>query len=291
MTRTGSGARRRGSRSSARSSERGPEASSSPPTTRSAPAWPPSSRSDALIVVTGALHVDGLADCADALGVRGGREPRLAVMRESTIGAFGVVAIVLHALLLATAIAGLRDSDVLSTLIVAGVLSRCSAVAHGALAPPARPGGLGAAFVVTPIAMTIATAAGVVTALALLGPHGLVGLAERGWRSRPRPCGPVARSVVGRATPWGQRLPSLRSSSFCCCSGSPTRPATVRAGRDRASATRGRARRPTRRGAPRRGRPSAGRCPLRPARPRRGAARSLRAPSSPGRRPRPPRAR
>lgn len=130
-----------------------------------------------LIVVTGALHVDGLADCADALGVRGGRERRLAVMRESTIGTFGVVAIVLYALLLATAIAGLRASDVPGTLVVAGALSRWSAVAHALFAPPARPDGLGAAFVVTPVAMALATAAAGGIAAALLGLGGVVGLA------------------------------------------------------------------------------------------------------------------
>ncbi|MBC7908147.1 MAG: adenosylcobinamide-GDP ribazoletransferase, partial [Rhodospirillaceae bacterium] len=46
------------------------------------------------IVLTGALHEDGLADTADGLGARGGREARLEVMRDSRTGAFGVLAIV-----------------------------------------------------------------------------------------------------------------------------------------------------------------------------------------------------
>ena len=57
-----------------------------------------------LVAVTGALHQDGLADCADGLGVRGDRERRLAVMRDSAIGAFGTLALIGWALLLIAAL-------------------------------------------------------------------------------------------------------------------------------------------------------------------------------------------
>lgn len=130
-----------------------------------------------LIVMTGALHTDGLADCADALGVRGGREQRLAVMRQSTIGVFGTVAMVIYVLLLAGAIAGLRDADALGTLVVVGAVSRWSAVAHAVLLAPARRDGLGAAFTVSPVAATIATVVSALTAAWVLGGDGLVGLA------------------------------------------------------------------------------------------------------------------
>ena len=55
---------------------------------------PRSSRSPCSSILTGALHQDGLADCADGLGVRGDRERRLAVMRDSAIGVFGTLALV-----------------------------------------------------------------------------------------------------------------------------------------------------------------------------------------------------
>ncbi len=61
-------------------------------------------------LVTGAFHLDGLADTADGLGAAStGRDP-LPVMRESTVGAFGVVAVVLDlALRIAATAAVLGD--------------------------------------------------------------------------------------------------------------------------------------------------------------------------------------
>src|SRR6185369_12753777 len=52
-----------------------------------------------LALVTGALHLDGLADVCDGLAARGGRERFLAVMKDSRTGAVGVVGLVLGLLL------------------------------------------------------------------------------------------------------------------------------------------------------------------------------------------------
>lgn len=123
-----------------------------------------------LVVVTGGLHVDGLADCADALGVRGGRERRLAVMRESTIGVFGTLGLVLWALLLASAVGGLPRGDAIPALVVACGLGRWAAVLMASAVAPARPDGLGAAFVVSRLSVGVATAVAVVGAGALVGP-------------------------------------------------------------------------------------------------------------------------
>lgn len=111
----------------------------------------------ALVVLTGALHADGLADVADALGVRGDSGRRLDVMRGSTLGAFGVLALVLWALLLIAALAALPRGHAIKTLVIACALGRWAAVAHAAVLPPARAGGLGAAFNPRPGAVALAS--------------------------------------------------------------------------------------------------------------------------------------
>src|SRR5690606_33227086 len=61
------------------------------------------------LVVTGALHEDGLADFCDGLGGRT-REERLAIMRDSRTGSYGVLALILSIGLRATAVAGMPDA-------------------------------------------------------------------------------------------------------------------------------------------------------------------------------------
>jgi adenosylcobinamide-GDP ribazoletransferase len=99
-----------------------------------------------LVVATGGIHLDGLADSADGLGSRGDRAHRLEVMRDPRLGTFGALALGVWLLLMATALPRLAGLDALRTLIAAGAVSRWSAVLHATLAPPARPDGLGAAF-------------------------------------------------------------------------------------------------------------------------------------------------
>lgn len=79
----------------------------------------------ATILITGALHEDGLADAADGLG--GGSTPaaRLRIMRDSQIGAFGGLALIMSVLARVGALTTLADPWlVAATLIAAGSLSR-----------------------------------------------------------------------------------------------------------------------------------------------------------------------
>lgn len=106
----------------------------------------------AAIVVTlwaalnGLLHWDGLADCADGMGVRGDAARKLAVMRESGIGAFGTVAIVLAMLLQVTALATLIETHTWWPIAAAPVLGRLSAASALVRFRPARNDGLGARY-------------------------------------------------------------------------------------------------------------------------------------------------
>jgi adenosylcobinamide-GDP ribazoletransferase len=117
----------------------------------------------ATVLFTGAIHEDGLADAADALGGQT-TEQRLQIMRDSRIGAFGVCSLVIIFLARWSAlsdIAELTDArSVAMALIVAHAASRAILPAFMYLVPPARFDGLSAAAGRPP-------AQGVVAALAL----------------------------------------------------------------------------------------------------------------------------
>ncbi|MGB0496823.1 MAG: adenosylcobinamide-GDP ribazoletransferase [Rubricella sp.] len=98
-----------------------------------------------LAIVTGALHEDGLADCADGLGGGRDREQMLAIMKDSRIGAFGALALVIATLGGATAIESLPSGDGWAVLAIAGALSR-AAMAAALRLPSARSGGLSDGF-------------------------------------------------------------------------------------------------------------------------------------------------
>jgi adenosylcobinamide-GDP ribazoletransferase len=124
------------------------------------------------IVLTGALHEDGLADTADGLIGGHDRDERLAIMRDSRHGTFGVVAIVLSVLLRAAALAEPGEAVHAGlALIAAHAASRAALpVAMRALAP-ARADGLGAAAGRPRMPLALwALAIGLLVTLAALGP-------------------------------------------------------------------------------------------------------------------------
>jgi adenosylcobinamide-GDP ribazoletransferase len=122
-----------------------------------------------LVLVTGALHQDGLADTADGIGARGGRQRRLAAMRDSATGVFGALALIAWALLLFSTLSSLDRNHALRALVVACALGRWAALVHAAATPPARADGLGAALRVGRVALGVATALAVAAAVAVGG--------------------------------------------------------------------------------------------------------------------------
>jgi len=96
-----------------------------------------------MVVTTGAMHEDGLADCAD--GFWGGWQParRLEIMKDSRIGTYGVVALVLSLLARWLLINTLIGADwVAAPLLAAAALSRVPMVGLMHWLPSARKGGL-----------------------------------------------------------------------------------------------------------------------------------------------------
>ena len=106
------------------------------------------------VLVTGALHEDGLSDSADGIGGGRDRDSALAIMKDSRAGSYGVVALILSF--------GLRAAA-----------SRTAMVWHWSLLPPARRDGV-AASVGEPEnrATLLALASGIGISALLLLPHG-----------------------------------------------------------------------------------------------------------------------
>jgi adenosylcobinamide-GDP ribazoletransferase len=100
----------------------------------------------ATVVVTGALHEDGLADTADGLWGGATVERRLAILRDSRIGTYGVIAVSGDLLLRIALLAPFGADDVATvarTLVVGHVWGRVAPLVLAATLPPARTDGQG----------------------------------------------------------------------------------------------------------------------------------------------------
>ncbi|SFD63888.1 adenosylcobinamide-GDP ribazoletransferase [Roseivivax sediminis] len=97
----------------------------------------------AMALATGALHHDGLADLADGLGGGRDRAHCLEIMRDSRIGSYGVLALILAVGLEASALAGFDRGAPLLAFLFLSVTSRLAMLGVSAWLPAARTDGLG----------------------------------------------------------------------------------------------------------------------------------------------------
>ena len=162
-----------------------------------------------LIRLTGALHLDGLADLADGLAGGRDRESRLRIMKDCRIGAIGAVALIMALLLKVAAIYSLPPAVQSATLVLMPASGRWLQVLLSALCNYARPeGGTAGAFVdnVGEPQALFASLTLVVAALILFGLTGLwllLGLAVLAFwllRHLERQLGGVTGDALGAAT-------------------------------------------------------------------------------------------
>jgi adenosylcobinamide-GDP ribazoletransferase len=97
-------------------------------------------------LATGAIHLDGLADSADALGA-GDRERRLAIMRDPRLGSFGVLALIFVVALKIALVAAILARGHHLWLLAIPAVARAAASGLSATLPYAREQGAGAALI------------------------------------------------------------------------------------------------------------------------------------------------
>ena len=149
----------------------------------------------ATALLTGALHEDGLADTADGLGGGATRERKLEIMRDSRIGSYGVLALILAIGIKTTTLAQIASGPhLLPACLATTALSRLAMTGVLTFLPAARPDGMGAAatggrglvpataltaLMILPLALINPTAAALATAAAVAAGLALAALARR----------------------------------------------------------------------------------------------------------------
>jgi adenosylcobinamide-GDP ribazoletransferase len=99
-----------------------------------------------LVVITGGVHLDGLADTADALGGGRDRDRALEILRDSRVGTFGATAIFFDLTLKILALSTLAGGRRFVALIIATTLARFAMVMVGLGLPYLRESGAGTAL-------------------------------------------------------------------------------------------------------------------------------------------------
>ena len=168
-----------------------------------------------LALLTGGLHLDGFADTIDGLACRGTKEKALAVMRDSRVGAFGVMGLILLIGAKYLALVHLPGQAIPSALILMAVTGRNSMVLVCYRSSYARStGGLAKSFVenlgLQQVVVSFASALGI--ASLVMGIKGilailLAGLFSLGYRIFfVRRLGGVTGDILGAANELAELL-------------------------------------------------------------------------------------
>jgi adenosylcobinamide-GDP ribazoletransferase len=133
----------------------------------------------ALVAMNGGLHLDGLADTLDGMAGHRTPERRLEIMRDSRIGGFGAVGLILVLLIEYLCLVNLPGKWLPFSLLLAPTLSRWAMVNAIFVYPYARPEGLGSSFKrgASSAVFWIATLIAIAAAVGLFRVAGLVVMA------------------------------------------------------------------------------------------------------------------
>jgi adenosylcobinamide-GDP ribazoletransferase len=172
-------------------------------------------------LITGGLHLDGLADCLDGLAGQDLRQ-RLHIMSDSRIGAFAALGLILFLLLEVAAVADLADAGRWRVLLAVPAIGRATPALLSRVFATARPEGQGAAFGATlrrrdaPLAL----GGGALIAVLALGPAGLLALMAAslvalgaGWFFNSR-LGGITGDVLGAGVEVGELAALLTMSAW-----------------------------------------------------------------------------
>lgn len=176
----------------------------------------------ALTAVTGALHVDGLADVCDGLAARGPRERFLEVMKDPRTGAIGATGVTLSLLLKFVALMAVPAEIKREALLFFPIVGRFSQVQMAVRAQRARSDGLGAAVIggVGILQMVLAEITVLVAAYLFFGMKGLYIFAVTylaTWRLKVwfhNRLGGVTGDVIGCASELNEILCLLLVAAF-----------------------------------------------------------------------------
>ena len=153
-----------------------------------------------LTATTGAMHEDGLADSADGLWGGHTAARRLEIMKDSRIGAYGVLALIFGIGLRWLALTALFDAGaVFGPILAAAALSRAVPPALMWYLPPVRSTGLSKS-IGTPEARHVGCAAAIAIVFAALALHGIPIVAFVGATLVGAGCALTARSKINGHT-------------------------------------------------------------------------------------------
>lgn len=159
----------------------------------------------ALVVLSGAVHVDGFLDCCDALFASAPPQRRLEILRDPHHGTFAIVGAVLAGLIWLRALDVLTAPSLPLALAFTGIVSRAAALANAWVFPYARRDGFAASFKTRPALWPVALAIAVACAVGwMAGPATLILIPLAigagillGWFSARRLGGGITGDVYG----------------------------------------------------------------------------------------------